>query len=94
MTKSQLIDEVAEKGGLTRKRAEVAVNTIFAAMQEALVRGDRIEIRGFGSFKTKHYDAYVGRNPKTGEPIEVDEKILPVFKTGLAMRRRLSGEDE
>ena len=93
MTKSQLIEEVAARGGLTRKRAEQTVNTIFASMEEALQRGDRIEIRGFGSFKTKHYDAYVGRNPKTGEPIQVAAKVLPVFKVGRELRDRVqSGE--
>ncbi len=90
LTKSQLIEAVAANGGLTRKKAEQLVNTIFTSMEEALVRGDRIEIRGFGSFKTKHYAAYTGRNPKTGEPIEVPAKVLPVFKVGRALRERVS----
>lgn len=89
MTKSQLIESVAARGGLTRKKAEHLVNTIFDAMEEALVRGDRIEIRGFGSFKTKHYPAYTGRNPKTGAPISVDAKVLPVFKVGRQLRERV-----
>ncbi len=89
MTKSQLIDAVAQRGGLTRKRAEQVVNTIFQSMQDALIRGDRIEIRGFGSFKTKHYPAYTGRNPRTGEPIPVAAKVLPVFKVGRQLRERL-----
>jgi len=93
VTKSQLIDAVAEKGEMTRRKAEQTVNTIFASMSDALVRGDRIEIRGFGSFKTKHYGSYTGRNPKTGEPIEVQAKVLPVFKVGRALRDRL-GEDD
>jgi integration host factor subunit beta len=93
VTKSQLIEAVAMRGGLTRKRAEQLVNTIFQSMEDALVRGDRIEIRGFGSFKTKHYAAYTGRNPKTGEPIPVDAKVLPVFKVGRQLRERvLKGE--
>lgn len=93
MTKSQLIEAVATRGGLTRKRAEELVNTIFQAMEDALVRGDRIEIRGFGSFKTKHYTAYTGRNPKTGDPIDVEAKVLPVFKVGRQLRERvLKGE--
>ena len=62
-------------------------------MEDALVRGDRIEIRGFGSFKTKHYPAYTGRNPKTGDPIAVDEKVLPVFKVGKQLRERVLDED-
>lgn len=93
MTKSQLIEEVAARAGLTRKLAEQLVNAIFQSMEDALVRGDRIEIRGFGSFKTKHYAAYTGRNPKTGEPIPVEAKVLPVFKVGRQLRERvLRGE--
>ena len=93
MTKSQLIETVAARGGLTRKRAEQLVNTIFDSMEDALVRGDRIEIRGFGSFKTRHYPAYTGRNPKTGAPIDVSEKVLPVFKVGKELRDRVQGDD-
>ena len=93
MTKSQLIETVAARGGLTRKKAEHLVNTIFDSMEDALVRGDRIEIRGFGSFKTKHYPAYTGRNPKTGAPIAVDAKVLPVFKVGKQLRDRVVGDE-
>jgi integration host factor subunit beta len=89
VTKSQLIDIVAARAGLTRKNAEEVVSTIFAAMAEALIRGDRIEIRGFGSFKTKHYAPYMGRNPKTAEPIDVAAKVLPVFKVGRELRERV-----
>jgi integration host factor subunit beta len=93
VTKSQLIESVAARSGLTRKKAEHLVNTIFESMEDALVRGDRIEIRGFGSFKTKHYPAYTGRNPKTGSPIKVGEKVLPVFKVGKQLRERVLQED-
>ena len=93
MTKSQLIETVAARSGLTRKKAEHLVNTIFESMEDALVRGDRIEIRGFGSFKTKHYPAYTGRNPKTGSPIAGAEKVLPVFKVGKQLRDRVLQED-
>ena len=89
MTKSQLIDAVAERSGLTRKTAEEVVSTIFSSMSDALIRGDRIEIRGFGSFKTKHYAPYIGRNPKTAEPIQVAAKILPIFKVGRELRARV-----
>jgi integration host factor subunit beta len=89
VTKSQLIDAVAMRSGLTRKNAEEVVSTIFSSMADALVRGDRIEIRGFGSFRTKHYAPYVGRNPKTAEPIQVSAKILPVFKVGRELRERV-----
>jgi integration host factor subunit beta len=93
VTKSQLIELVSARSGLTRKKAEHLVNTIFDSMEDALVRGDRIEIRGFGSFKTKHYPAYTGRNPKTGAPISVSEKVLPVFKVGKQLRERVISED-
>jgi len=89
VTKSQLVEAVAARGGLTRKRAELLVNTIFQSMEDALVRGDRIEIRGFGSLKTKHYPSYTGRNPKTGAPIPVAAKGLPVFKVGRQLRDRI-----
>ena len=84
-----MIDAVAERSGLTRKTAEEVVSTIFSAMSNALIRGDRIEIRGFGSFKTKHYAPYIGRNPKTAEPIQVAAKILPIFKVGRELRARV-----
>ena len=89
MTKSELINQVAATSGLSRKAAEQAVNTIFHCMTDALVRGDRIEIRGFGSFKTKHYAAYTGRNPKSGATIEVPAKVLPVWRVGRSLRLRL-----
>jgi integration host factor subunit beta len=69
MTKAELINQIAEKAGITRVKAEIVVNTIFDSMVDALKRNDRIEIRGFGSFVNRHYDAYQGRNPRTGEII-------------------------
>ena len=89
MTKSELIDAVAERAELTRLVADEVVNAVFSSMEDALVRGDRIEIRGFGSLKAKHYAAYTGRNPKTGVPIAVRAKVAPVFKPGREMCRRL-----
>ncbi len=94
MTKSELIKAVAEGAGLTGRDAAEIVNTVFASMQDALLRGDRIEIRGFGSFKVKTYAAYTGRNPRTGDQIAVPAKVAPVFKAGLEMRRRLMEEVE
>lgn len=90
MTKSQLITRLAEKiDGLTHKEAEVIVNTIFGSMKDALLRGERIEIRGFGSIKVKDYKSYKGRNPKTGEQIHVPEKRLPFFKVGKELREKV-----
>ena len=94
MTKSDLIDAVAQRAALTRREADEVVNAVFAAMQDALVRGDRIEIRGFGSLKAKHYAAYTGRNPRTGDHVAVRAKVAPVFKAGLEMRQRLLGGAE
>lgn len=90
MTKSELIDAVTERANIPRKRAEEVVNLIFESMKEALMQGDRIEIRGFGSFKTKHYEPYMGRNPKTGKLIQVKEKVLPVFKVGKELKNRVN----
>ena len=91
MTKSDLIDEVAAQQNLPRRTAEEVVNLIFDGMRDALCNGERIEIRGFGTFKTRFYDGYVGRNPKTAGAIEVLPKVLPVFKVGKELRTRVNG---
>ena len=92
MNKSQLIEMVAEKSRITKKRAEDVVNLIFNAMIDAMVRGERIEIRGLGSFVVKSYGAYTGRNPRTGESIHVRPKRLPFFKVGKELKERVDGE--
>jgi len=89
MNKSQLIESLAKQEGLTLKKAEMVVNTFFGSIEEALIAGDRVEIRGFGSFKVKNYDGYQGRNPKTGEVIEVTKKKLPFFKVGKELKERV-----
>ncbi|OIP90960.1 MAG: integration host factor subunit beta [Syntrophobacteraceae bacterium CG2_30_61_12] len=89
MTKSQLIEELARAEGITLKAAELAVNVTFESMETALIAEDRVEIRGFGSFKVKAYDGYKGRNPKTGELIEVRPKRLPFFKVGKELKERV-----
>jgi len=91
MTKSQLIEALAKAEGITLKAAETAVNVTFQSMENALIRSDRLEIRGFGSFKVKYYEGYKGRNPKTGELIEVQFKKLPFFKVGKELRERVNG---
>ncbi|ABA88701.1 integration host factor, beta subunit [Syntrophotalea carbinolica DSM 2380] len=90
MNKSELIDALAEKKGLTYKRAEEIVNIVLDTMSDTLVEGGRIEIRGFGSLVVKDYKAYIGRNPKTGEEIEVKPKKLPFFKVGKELRERIN----
>ncbi len=91
MTKSQLIEALAKAEGITLKAAETAVNVTFESMEKALIQGDRVEIRGFGSFKVNQYDGYKGRNPKTGELIEVNPKKLPFFKVGKELKERVDG---
>ncbi|MDP3275798.1 MAG: HU family DNA-binding protein [Deltaproteobacteria bacterium] len=82
MTKSQLIEVIAERARLPRTRAEDVVNCIFETMSAALERGEGIEIRGFGSFTIRDYEGYTGRNPKKNEPVAVKPKKLPFFKVG------------
>ncbi len=89
MNKSDLIEKVVERSNLPRKRAEAVVNLIFDSMTEALVKDERIEIRGFGSFVSKHYRARTGRNPRTGATINVSAKRLPFFKVGKELRERV-----
>lgn len=92
MNKSELITIVAEKGNQPRKKAEDVVNLIFDSMAQTLAGGGRIEIRGFGSFVNKQYESYTGRNPRTGESIEVKPKKLPFFKVGKELRQRVDGK--
>jgi len=94
MNKSQLIEALAKSEELTIKKAELVVNTLFENMTEALVRNERIEIRGFGSFKVKNYDGYQGRNPKTGEIINVGKKKLPFFKVGKELKERVDQAED
>ncbi len=87
MTKSGLIEEVARRTPhISKKDTEVVVNTIFDSMIEALRTGDRIEIRGFGSFQVKIREARDGRNPKTGEPVHISAKRTPFFKVGKELK--------
>lgn len=89
MTKSELIERMTQKTNLIKKKVEGVVNTVFDTMFEALVSGDRIEIRGFGSWYVKEYKSYVGRNPKTGEAVSVPPKKLPFFKVGKELKKRI-----
>ena len=91
MNKSELIELASEKLGQPKKKIESAVNLIFDLMTENLVQGGRIEIRGLGSFVTKTYQSYTGRNPRTGESISVEPKRLPTFKVGKELRERVNG---
>ena len=87
MTRSDLVEELAERfSQLTHRDAEFAVKTILDAMSDALVRGHRIEIRGFGSFSVSHRPPRIGRNPRNGDSVAVPEKRVPHFKPGKALR--------
>ncbi len=90
MTKSDLIEMVANKLRLPKGKAELIVNCIFDSMEESLRKGERIEIRGFGSFEIRHYKAYEGRNPRTGDPVGVQPKRLPFFKVGKELKERVN----
>ncbi len=89
MNKSQLIEALGKEESLPIKKAEEVVNTVFGDMERALINGERVEIRGFGSFKVKQYEGYKGRNPKTGEMITVGRKKLPFFKVGKDLKERV-----
>ncbi|MCB1547555.1 MAG: integration host factor subunit beta [Hyphomicrobiaceae bacterium] len=92
MIKSELIQKIATVNPhLYHRDIERIVNVIFDEIVEALARGDRVELRGFGAFTVKHRAPRQGRNPRTGAPVEVDEKYVPFFKTGKDLRERLNG---
>ncbi|MCC7271304.1 MAG: integration host factor subunit beta [Alphaproteobacteria bacterium] len=91
MTKSELILQLAEMNPhLYQRDVERIVTTIFEEITEALARGDRVELRGFGAFSIKERDPRVGRNPRTGEAVKVERKRTPFFKTGKQLRERLN----
>jgi len=90
MNKSELIELLTLKRGISLKKSEDIVNTIFDSMASIMLSGDRIEIRGFGSFVINEYKSYTGRNPKTGESIDVKPKKLPFFKVGKELKERVA----
>lgn len=94
MTKSELIQKLAERNPhLFLRDVEKVVDTVFEEITKALARGDRVELRGFGAFSVKERDARTGRNPRTGDTVQVEAKRLPFFKTGKALREKLNGEE-
>ena len=91
MIKSELVQKIAEHyPDLYQRDAENVVNAILDEIGNALARGDRVEIRGFGAFSTKQRDARVGRNPRTGDHVPVEQKLVPVFRAGKEMRERIN----
>jgi integration host factor subunit beta len=89
MNKLELVEALREEAGITKNEAEVVVNMVFDEMSNAMANGDRVEIRGFCSFYVKQYKAYTGRNPKTGEQVEIKPKKLPFFKFGKELKERV-----
>ncbi|WP_028322561.1 HU family DNA-binding protein [Desulfatiglans anilini] len=89
MNKLELIAALAEEEGLTQEKAKEIVNAFFGEIESAMIEGERIELRGFGSFKMKDYDGYQGRNPKSGELIQIAPKRLPFFKVGKELKERV-----
>lgn len=92
MNKSELIEALSQKEDLTEKLSMDVVNLVFDGFAEELAKGGRIEIRGFGSFVVREYEAYTGRNPKTGKSIKVAPKKLPFFKVGKELKERVDGK--
>lgn len=92
MIRSELIQIIADENPhLYQRDVERIVNTVFEEITDAMARGDRVELRGFGAFSVKRRDARIGRNPRTGEAVQVEEKHVPFFKTGKLLRDRLNG---
>ena len=89
MNKADLIEELRNQNGFSRRQADQVVELFFKELTDSLSDGDRVEIRGFGSFFVKNYKSYTGRNPKTGELVDVVPKKLPFFKCGKELRGRV-----
>ena len=86
----ELIEALSNEAGFTRSNAKEVVRVFFDEISNALTNNDRVEIRGFGTFKVKNYDGYIGHNPKTGEPIKVKAKKMPFFKCGNELKDRVN----
>jgi integration host factor subunit beta len=86
MTKAELVEKVANQINLTKKQTEVIVNTVFQSITDSLAEGDKVELRGFGSFRIRERNPRVGRNPKSGEKVEVPAKKVPFFKAGKELK--------
>ena len=93
MVKSELIQKLADEAKIQPKIAEIAVNKIFDCMSEVLIKGEGIEIRGFGSFKVREYLGRTGNHPRTGKPIEIKPKKRPFFKVGKELRERINKKE-
>jgi integration host factor subunit beta len=86
MTKADLVERVSDRIKLTKKQTEMIVNTLFTSITDALTQGDKVELRGFGSFRVRQRHARDGRNPKTGQGVHIPPKKVPFFKAGKELR--------
>ena len=86
MTKAELVEKVANQINLTKKQTEVVVNTVFSSITDSLAEGKKVELRGFGSFRIRQRNARIGRNPKSGQKVDVPSKKVPFFKAGKELR--------
>ena len=94
MTKAELVEEVSRVSDLTKKHSEVIVDTVFKAIIDALHRGEKIELRGFGSFRLRRREPRKGRNPKTGDKVDVPPKKVPYFKPGKELKELINREPD
>ena len=92
MTKADLIDEVSRVSSLTKKETELIVNTVFDNITEALAKGDKVELRGFGSFRIRHRNSRKGRNPKTGEEIPISARRVVTFHASQKLKSQIEGD--
>ena len=92
MTKADIIELVAKRSDLPKKQAEMVVNTVLVSVVEALDAGEKVELRGFGSFRMKVREARTARNPKTGEKVQVDQKKVPFFRAGKELRELINSK--
>lgn len=86
MTKAELVERVSDRIKLTKKQTELIVNTLFTSITDALTHGDKVELRGFGSFRVRRRQSRDGRNPKTGQSVYIPPKKVPFFKAGKELR--------
>lgn len=93
MTKAELVEKVADKIGLTKKQTELVVNTVLGSITNALSKGNKVELRGFGSFRVRHRKPREGRNPKSGEKVQVPSKLVPFFKAGKELREMADNKE-
>ena len=90
MNKAELVTAVADKTNFTKKDAEIAINALLASVEEALIKGEKVQLIGFGTFETRERAARMGRNPQTGEDIKIAASTVPAFKPGKALKDRVN----